>query len=85
MPSATVFLPVGRHRLLPPCKGLSIFQGPTRPRPFPSQGLGATQIRVNTTNPPQKKVRSFGAPSTKELPLRRGQLISGKHTSGGQL
>lgn len=87
VPSATVFLPVGRPSLLPPYRGLSAFQGQTRfysPDP-PGAGVGGTQIRVITTSPPQKKVHCFGVPSAKELPLRRRQLISGNTQAGAAL
>ena len=40
VPSATVFLPVGRLRLLPPYKGLSAFQGQTGLHSTPRRGVG---------------------------------------------
>lgn len=70
VPSAIVFLPVGRPSLLLPYKGLSAFQGQTRPRPSPSQGLGGTQTTI--------KVRSFCSPSVKEV-----FLLSGNTSGGG--
>lgn len=69
VPSAIVFLPVGRPSLLLPYKGLSAFQGQTRPRPSPSQGLGGTQTTI--------KVRSSSS-----LPLRR-RSFSPRETQAG--